>query len=135
MTCSARKGDSQISAANSVALRTEIGERLRTSLDQRLVAMPPDLIVLVKRLCDEPARSRRGPNPCKDFSHASFPPDTIGIMTMAMESALLTLNHPLSSARVQAIAKTILRQSKEGERDHRAPALMALLELVLSPRN
>jgi hypothetical protein len=51
----------------------------------------------------------------KDFSHASFPPDTIGIMTMAMES--------------------ILRSSKEGERDHRVLARMALLELMISPRN
>jgi len=71
----------------------------------------------------------------KDFSHACFPPDTIGIMTIAMESALSTLPHPLSSARVQAIAETILRSSKEGERDHRVLARMALLELVLSPQN
>ena len=63
MTCSARKGDSQISPVDSVALRTEIGERLRTSLDRRLVAMPPHLSVLVKRLCDEPATSQRGTNP------------------------------------------------------------------------
>jgi hypothetical protein len=30
----------------------------------------------------------------KDFSNASFPPDTIKAMTMAMRSALSTLPHP-----------------------------------------
>jgi hypothetical protein len=71
----------------------------------------------------------------KDFSNASFAPDTIGIMTMAMESALSTLPHPVGSARVQSIAETILRSSKEGERDHTVLARMALLELLISPRN
>lgn len=64
-----------------------------------------------------------------------FSPETIGIMTLALESALSTLPHPVGLARVQSIAETILRSSQEGERDHRVLARMALLELIVSPRN
>ena len=71
----------------------------------------------------------------KDFSHASFEPDTIGIMTIAMDSALASLPHSVGSARVQSIAETILRSSKEGERNPTVLARMALLELVISPRD
>jgi hypothetical protein len=70
----------------------------------------------------------------KDFSHASFPPDTIKIMTTAMESALSLLPHPVGSARVQSVAQTILRSTKEGERDPVVLARLALLELAISPR-
>jgi hypothetical protein len=66
-------------------------------------------------------------DPMKDFAHASFPPETVGIMTLALESALSTLPHPVGLARVQSIAETILRSSQEGERDHRVLARMALL--------
>jgi hypothetical protein len=71
----------------------------------------------------------------KDFAHASFPPDTIGIMTLAMESALSTLPHPIGSERVRAVAETILRTTNEGERDPAVLSRMALMELVISPRN
>jgi hypothetical protein len=70
----------------------------------------------------------------KDFPHASFPPDTIGIMTAAMDGALSTLPHPVTSAHIQSLAETILRSTKEGERDPATLARMALLELVISPR-
>lgn len=71
----------------------------------------------------------------KDFSHASFSPDTIGIMTRAMDSALSTLPYPVGSARVQSVAETILRSTKEGESDPVVLARMALLELMISPRD
>jgi hypothetical protein len=71
----------------------------------------------------------------KEFSHASFPPDTIGIMTVAMESALSTLPHPVGSARVRSVAETILRSAKDGERDPAILARMALMELQISPRD
>jgi hypothetical protein len=70
----------------------------------------------------------------KDFPHASFPPDMIGVMTAAMESAVSLLPHPVSSAHIQSLAETILRTTKEGERDPAALARMALLELMISPR-
>jgi hypothetical protein len=57
----------------------------------------------------------------KDFPHASFPPDVISIMTTALDSALSTLPHPVSSAHVKAIGQSILRSTKEGERDPEVP--------------
>lgn len=68
----------------------------------------------------------------KDFSNASFPPDTIEIMTLAMDAALSTLPHPVSSKHVQAVAETILRTAKDGERDPKALERMALLELQIT---
>jgi hypothetical protein len=70
----------------------------------------------------------------KDFEHASFAPDTIKTMTTAMNDAIATLPHPVSSAHVQAVAETILRTANDGERDPTVLARMALLELQLSPR-
>jgi hypothetical protein len=69
----------------------------------------------------------------KDFSNASFPPDTIEVMTLAMNAALATLPHPVSSKYVQLVAETILRTAKDGERDPKALERMALLELKISP--
>lgn len=71
----------------------------------------------------------------KDFPHASFPPDIIAMMTTAMDSALATLPHPVGSAHVKAVAETILRSAKEGERDPAVLARMALLELAVTPRD
>ena len=58
MTHLALQNGSQISGVNSIAIRKEIGERLRTSLDQTSVEMPPHLLLLMKGLQDEPARMR-----------------------------------------------------------------------------
>jgi hypothetical protein len=71
----------------------------------------------------------------KDFSHASFTPDTIGIMTRALENALSSLPDPIASAPVHSLAETILRSTREGERDPAVLARMALLELVISARD
>ena len=71
----------------------------------------------------------------KDFSHASFAPDTINIMTLAVESALATLPHPVGSARVQSVVEAILRSAKDGERNPAVLARMALLELLISTRD
>ena len=71
----------------------------------------------------------------KDFSNASFPPDTIKAMTMAMRSALSTLPHPVSSRHVQSVAETILRTAKDGERDPAILQRMALLEFQITPRD
>ena len=79
-------------------------------------------------------RKLDGFEPMKDFSNASFPPETIEAMTIAMESALGTLPHPISSGHVQSVAETILRTAKDGERDPKVLERMALLELQISPR-
>jgi len=68
----------------------------------------------------------------KDFSNGSFSPDLIELMTAAMKNAIATLPHPLSSAHVQAVAETILRTAKDGERYPKVLERMALLELQLS---
>lgn len=70
----------------------------------------------------------------KDFSNASFTPDTIQVMTVAMNSALATLPHPVNSTHVQSVAETILRTAKDGERDPKVLERMALLELQISSR-
>ena len=71
----------------------------------------------------------------KDFSNASFPPETIGIMKDAMDGAVATLPEPISSTHVKAIAETILRTAKDGERDPAILQRMALLELQITPRD
>ena len=70
----------------------------------------------------------------KDFSNASFPPETISIMKIALDSAVASLPEPVNSAHVQSIAETILRSTKEGERDPAALQRLALMELQIAPR-
>ena len=70
----------------------------------------------------------------KDFSNASFPPETVDLMKDAMEAAVATLPDPVNSAHVQSIAETILRTAKDGERDPNTLKRMALLELQITPR-
>jgi hypothetical protein len=53
---------------------------------------------------------------------------------LAMNAAILTLPHPVSSRHLQSVAETILRTAKDGERDPRALERMALLELQISSR-
>jgi hypothetical protein len=71
----------------------------------------------------------------KDFSNASFSPDTLDIMKKAMDAAVASLPDPVSSAHVQSLAETILRTAKEGERDPSTLQRMALLELQIAPGN
>jgi hypothetical protein len=71
----------------------------------------------------------------KDFSNASFAPETISIMKDAMDAAVATLPDPVSLAHVDSIAETILRSAKEGERDPATLERMALLELQITPRH
>ena len=70
----------------------------------------------------------------KDFSNASFPPETIRLMKVALDAAVASLPEPVSTAHVQAIAETILRSAKAGERDPSTLQRMALLELQIAPR-
>jgi hypothetical protein len=67
----------------------------------------------------------------KDFSNASFSPDLIKAMEEALERAVATLPHPVSSLRVQNIAESILRGAKQGERDPRTLQTMALMEMQI----
>ena len=70
----------------------------------------------------------------KDFANASFPPETLSIMKNALDAAVASLPDPVSSTHVQSIAETILRTAREGERDPATLQRMALMELLISPR-
>lgn len=70
----------------------------------------------------------------EDFSNASFPPETIGIMKVALDAAVSMLPDPVSSTHLQAIAETILRTAKDGERNPVTLQRLALLELQITPR-
>jgi hypothetical protein len=69
-----------------------------------------------------------------NFANASFAPDLIAILQNALEGAVSTLPHPVSSGHIKSIAETILRSANEGERDTNILQTMALLELQISPR-
>jgi hypothetical protein len=71
----------------------------------------------------------------KDFSNASFPPETLDIMKNALDAAVASLPDPVSSAHEQSLAESILRTAKEGERDPATLQRMALMELQISPRH
>ena len=49
----------------------------------------------------------------KDFSNASFPPETVDVMKDAMDAAVATLPDPVTSAHVQSVAESILRNAKD----------------------
>ncbi|WP_445488780.1 hypothetical protein [Rhodopseudomonas sp. RCAM05734] len=70
----------------------------------------------------------------KDFSNASFSPGMISVMQQALDGAVATLPQPVSSSHVQSIAESILRTTKEGERDLTALRTIALLELQIVDR-
>ena len=55
MTYSAPEDNGRLCHVHSLALCTEIGERLRTDLARPSVALPPALLRLTARLRDEPA--------------------------------------------------------------------------------
>ena len=67
----------------------------------------------------------------KDFSNASFSPEVIQAMQLALDGAVATLPHPVGSARVQKIAESVLRSAKEGERNPAVLQVIALMELQL----
>ena len=70
----------------------------------------------------------------KDFANAAFPPEIIGLMKSALDATVAALPEPVSSGHIQLIAETILRSTKEGERDPATLQRLALLELQISPR-
>jgi hypothetical protein len=69
----------------------------------------------------------------KDFSNAAFSPDLIKTMQQALDAAVDTLPHPVSSNCVQIIAESVLRNANDGERDPQTLQTMALVELQLQP--
>jgi hypothetical protein len=70
----------------------------------------------------------------KNFSDAAFSPETIEIMSAALEAAIATLPEPVNSAHVNILAESILRTAKAGERDVAVLQRIALVELQIFPR-
>ena len=54
MTYSAQRGDVEISRPHNVAICKEIGERLAIGMKPKPSGIPPHLMMLVRRLRDEP---------------------------------------------------------------------------------
>jgi hypothetical protein len=139
MPNSPRQHDVPIDRVHSGAVREEIGDRLAVALGPQSNELPPHLHSLMKQIAKVEPRTAFGNSTgferMKDFSNASFPPDTIKVMTQALNGALSTLPHPVSSTNVQSVAETILRTANEGERDPAVLARMALLELQISIRS
>jgi hypothetical protein len=67
----------------------------------------------------------------KDFPNASFSPDLIKAMDEALQGAIATLPHPLSSMRVQTLAESILRGAEQGESNPQTLQTMALVEMQI----
>ena len=70
----------------------------------------------------------------KDFSDATFVPETVNVMTEALDASVATLPHPVCSTQVTQLAESILRTAQTGERDPTILQRMALLELQITPR-
>jgi hypothetical protein len=70
----------------------------------------------------------------KDFSNASFPPEVISVMEVALDAAVASLPEPVHSSHVQVLAEAILRAAHSGERDPVVLQRLALLELQLIQR-
>jgi len=70
----------------------------------------------------------------KDFSNASFPPEVISVMEVALDAAVASLPEPVHSSYVQVLAEAILRAAHSGERDPTVLQTLALLELQLIQR-
>jgi hypothetical protein len=68
----------------------------------------------------------------KDFSNAAFAPDTIKTMTAALQASVATLPEPVSAHMVHRLAETILRETRDGERDASVLQRLALLELQIT---
>jgi len=54
MTYCAQQGDVEISRLHNEAICKEVGERLAISMQRTLAGMPPHLMMLMRRLRDEP---------------------------------------------------------------------------------
>jgi len=70
----------------------------------------------------------------KDFSNASFPPEVISVMEVALDAAVASLPDPVHSSYVKVLAEAILRAAHSGERDPTVLQRLALLELQLIQR-
>jgi hypothetical protein len=71
----------------------------------------------------------------KDFADASFSPEAIKTMSVALQNAVDALPDPVSSHVIHRLAETILRLAREGEFDPHILQRLAMLELQIGPEN
>ena len=92
--------------------------------------------MILERLPFFPVTGMLQPLPCrnmKDFADASFSPEAIQMMDIALQDALDALPEPVSSHIIHRLAETILRLVRDGECDPLVLQRLALLELQIGP--
>jgi hypothetical protein len=70
----------------------------------------------------------------RDFPNAVFAPETVEVMSEALDASLSALPHPVTAGQVNQLAESILRTAQTGERDTTTLQRMALLELQITAR-
>ena len=70
----------------------------------------------------------------KDFPDAAFAPETVEVMSEALDASVSALPYPVTASQVNQLAESILRTAQTGERDTTTLQRMALLELQLTER-
>lgn len=71
----------------------------------------------------------------KNFADAAFEPETIDVMTAALDHAIASPPEPVSSAHVERLAESILCTANSGERSAAVLERIALMELQIMPRD
>jgi hypothetical protein len=69
-----------------------------------------------------------------DFSDASFYPEAVQLMSKALQDSVDALPDPVTSHVIHRLAETILRVTRDGERDPKVLQRLALLELQIGPK-
>jgi hypothetical protein len=70
----------------------------------------------------------------RDFPDAVFAPETVEVMSEALDASVSALPHPVTAGQVNQLAESILRTAQTGECDTMTLQRMALLELQLMER-
>jgi len=70
----------------------------------------------------------------RDFADAVFAPETVEVMSEALDASVSALPHPVTAGQVNRLAESILRTAQMGECDITTLQRMALLELQLTER-
>jgi hypothetical protein len=70
----------------------------------------------------------------RDFPDAVFAPETVEVMSEALDASVSTLPYPVTAGQVNQLAESILRTAQTGERDTTTLQRLALLELQLTDR-
>jgi hypothetical protein len=70
----------------------------------------------------------------RDFPDAVFAPETVQVMSEALDASVSALPYPVTAGQVNQLAESILRTAQTGECDTSTLQRLALLELQLMER-